>query len=551
MHSRGGSMITYFPQLYEDELLYSVFARYRMQSGSLTYRSTAEELFVNPKVRPDIEFINQLKPEAVELLCRDKSIEEVILKHTMACYYARFLSKEKRDEALKAVFRMEGSYSNLFSIPKIKSKRKKHLRYCPVCVKADRARYGESYWHRKHQIYGIDICYKHGCELIESPVLNSGKASPDFIPAESVIAESEIRYENEQQQKFASYVSECMDREIPLENNVEIGRFLNSRLCGTKYMSKRGRQRNITVLNQDFMKVFRNCSEGITELWQIEKVLNGSRKSPLEIYQLSYFLGIPVEDLTNPYMPEKLPERHFDEAVTILISEGKTINQISRELQVSTRTIRLVCEREGIRSKKTKEKSALEKEAFDEKLKLERKFWLETIKKYPNTSYTKLCQMPDNQAHLQWLRRNDKLWTDEHWPKRIAHRTRKQDWTLMDSETLPLVKEAIEKLNGKDGQRPRRVTIAAVNNMLGFPDKRMELLPKCKEAILSKKESSAEYWARELIWAIHSLLETDSPINYKKIRDLTNMRRKYIDECYPYVCKVENKKVLEVIDSIK
>lgn len=544
-------MITYFPQLYEDELLYSVFARYRMQSGSLTYRSIAEELFVNPRVKPDIEFINQLKPEAAKLLCRDNSIEKVILKHTMACYYARFLSKEKRDKALRAAFQMEGDYNNLFSIPKIKSKRKKHLRYCPVCVNADRERYGESYWHRKHQIYGIDTCYKHGCELIESPVLNSAKASPDFISAETAVLESEIRYKSEQEQKLAAYVSECMDREIPLENNVEIGRFLNSRLYGTKYMSKRGKQRNITLLYQDFMEVFRNCSEGITELWQIEKVLNGYRKSPLEIYQLSYFLRISVDDLTNPYMPEKLPERQFDEAVTILISEGKTINQISRELQVCSRTIRQVCEREGVRSKKAKEKSALEKEVFDKRLKQERHFWLETIKKYPDTSYTKLCQISDNQAHLQWLRRNDKLWTDEHWPKKIAHRTRRQDWALMDSKTLPLVKEAIEKLNGKDGQRPRRVTITSVNKMLGFPNKRMELLPKCKEEILSKRESLAEYWTRELTWAIYSLLETNSPINYKKIRDLTNMRRKYIEECYPYVCKMGNEKVLEILNSIK
>lgn len=85
-------MITYFPKIYEDELLYSVFARYGMQSGSLTYRSMAEELLTEPRASLSIEFINQLQPEVIKLLCRNLSFEEIILKHTMASYYARFLS---------------------------------------------------------------------------------------------------------------------------------------------------------------------------------------------------------------------------------------------------------------------------------------------------------------------------------------------------------------------------------------------------------------------------------------------------------------------------
>lgn len=541
-------MITYFPEIYEDELLYSVFARYSIQSGAYVYRCVAEELFVNPRVRPDMEFVNELKPEVVELLCRNHSFQELILQHTMIPYYVRFLCKEKRDKALSAAYQMEGDYNNLFSVPKIKSRKKRFLRYCPICVGMDREQHGETYWHRKHQIYGMDICPEHGCVLMESSVLNSGKASPDFISAEAVVKESEIIYGNRQQQQFASYVSEGLDREIPLENDVEIGKYLNTRLSGTKYVSKRGQQRNISLLFYDFKIIFGDCREGITELWQIEKVLSGYRRNPLEIYQLAYFIGIPAEDLASPEMPEKTSEQEFDGKVANLIREGKSINGISRELQVSSRTIRIVCERLSIKSNQTKEKSLSKTKAFDKRLKAEREFWLHAIEKYPNTSYTKLCQITGYQSHLQWLRRNDKEWTDKHWPQMTAHRTKRQDWDLMDRETLPLVKEAIKKLQGINGERPKKVTFFAVNKILGFPDKRMELLPKCKAEIEKNQESQEQYWARELEWAIRKLLEEGEPVNYKHIRNLTNMRRSYIDSCYPYISDIVIIRLLEKIN---
>jgi len=41
------------------------------------------------------------------------------------------------------------------------------MRVCPLCVKEDRERYGETYWHLSHQLQGIDVCHKHGCYLTD------------------------------------------------------------------------------------------------------------------------------------------------------------------------------------------------------------------------------------------------------------------------------------------------------------------------------------------------------------------------------------------------
>ncbi len=80
--------IAYFPEIYPDELIYSVLARYFVRTGYLAYTFCAEDIFQDKRVRPDIEFLNVMKPEALELLCRDMTVAELVEKHTMFPYYA-------------------------------------------------------------------------------------------------------------------------------------------------------------------------------------------------------------------------------------------------------------------------------------------------------------------------------------------------------------------------------------------------------------------------------------------------------------------------------
>ena len=96
-------MIIQFPSLLSDELLYSLLARYFMQSGYMRYTFVAEELFQNKTVRPDIEFINQLTPIALQMITKDMPIEQVIEKHTMFNYYGRFYSKNEIKKEQKGI----------------------------------------------------------------------------------------------------------------------------------------------------------------------------------------------------------------------------------------------------------------------------------------------------------------------------------------------------------------------------------------------------------------------------------------------------------------
>lgn len=47
-------MISCFPVIYPDELIYSLTARYFVKSGYMAYTFVAQDLFTSKTVRPDI-----------------------------------------------------------------------------------------------------------------------------------------------------------------------------------------------------------------------------------------------------------------------------------------------------------------------------------------------------------------------------------------------------------------------------------------------------------------------------------------------------------------
>ena len=101
--------------------------------------------------------VNEYKPEALDHITKGSDFETVIREHTMFPAYTRFLPKERRNAALHSLLICDGNYYNLIVNQNLR--RKRFLRYCPVCTREDRERLGETYWHREHQIIHVDICH--------------------------------------------------------------------------------------------------------------------------------------------------------------------------------------------------------------------------------------------------------------------------------------------------------------------------------------------------------------------------------------------------------
>ena len=471
-------MIEYFPNFYTDELVYSLLARVYVQGGYVAYRYCAEELFSKPLERPDIEFVNSLTAAASDSITRDMTMEQVVLNHTMFPYYARFLPLERRSKAFHAMVSMQGNYNNLLPMPKSKNGAERHLRYCPMCAAIDREQYGETYWHRTHQMQGVNICPIHFCYLVESDVLISGKASPSLTAADEVIPmETQVKLsDNSTERGIAGYVSEVFQTAMDLKSDVLVGDYLHGRMDGTKYKrSVRGEHRNIALFASEFAEYYKGLPDNwFTELWQIQKVFTNCRFGTYEVCMIAMFLDIPISDLAHMELPQKPQQQIFDEQIRAMHENGMKYPEIANRLGASYDTVKAIGE------KKHRQQKA------------------------------------DSRNH-----------------KKCG--AKPKDWMQIDENTLPLVKEAIDKLYGDGEDRPKKVTIAAVEKMLNLPSGRIHnYLPICRAEIQKYHESQEQYWAREVMWAVKKIQREGDVLNWKHIRDLTNMRRCDLTACAPY-----------------
>ena len=303
-------MIEVFPTPYLDELLYSVLSRYYVMSGYMRYIFAAEDLYTNKTVRPDIEFLNRFTNDAYNNITKNSTMENIIQKFTMFPLYARFLPLKRRKRALQALVNMQTNYRNELAIPKNKNGEAKYLRYCPMCAADDRNKYGETYWHRSHQIQGIQVCPHHGCYLINSDLIISGQSSPSLVTAEEAIPEHNLNYnnyyicENQLELQFAKYINDVFQSDVDMISDVAAGDFLHTRLEGTCYLSMRGEQRNMAMLHNNYNEFYRELPDAHAELWELQKVFTNDRHSTYDICLIAMFLGIEAENLVSMRLPE-------------------------------------------------------------------------------------------------------------------------------------------------------------------------------------------------------------------------------------------------------
>ena len=188
-------MIAYMPTIYPDELVYSWFCRYYVHSGCFSHKTALQELYCKKSDYLSKEFIGNLNHGAMEKINKIYPMDELVLNHTMFPQYARFIPLEKKKEALYRLGHEPCDVHHLFCVLP-RNEGEQYLKFCPMCAKEDRERYGETYCHRKHQIRNMSICVKHKCRLMESSVPAKSEQCFTFSPAENYISDGKVVVEN-------------------------------------------------------------------------------------------------------------------------------------------------------------------------------------------------------------------------------------------------------------------------------------------------------------------------------------------------------------------
>lgn len=469
-------MIGFIPELYPDELVYSVFARYYVYSGYSAYVDAAADLFSNKRTRPVPEFINAMNIGTKEILLRNISMEKLIEKHTMFPAYSRFIPLERRRNAFKALVQTEGNYMNLLYIPTGKQNMK-YLRWCPECVNQDRDKYGETYWHRLHQIAGMDICPVHHCRLQQSSVY-TGKDTPALISAEQEILEHNNTSEDvsEVEIRLSDYMAEVFMRPVDLMNEINCGLFLNTQIDEKKYYHSNSVMRKLELFYEDYKTYYSEYTGELMSIDTMRKILNGGVASMSYICQIALFEEVSVNDLLSANNIEDFRYRIF-------CNIAKKLGE-PEELVVRIGTAVL-----------------------------------------------------DEYASSYRIERQSGV--------------AKAKWDKVDEELFPDVKKAVEEIYGNNNERPHKVTIKAVCRKLALPDKRFDVLPKCKSEILKWSESQEHYWAREVLWAVEQIENRKQELCWRRIRELTNMRKDNFFSCMEEIKKLTDDTTYEHIRQLE
>lgn len=303
-------MIAYLPPIYPDELVYSWFCRYYIHSGSLTHKMALNDLFCKRSDSLNKEFIGNLNPEALERIEKVMPMQGLIVNHTMFPQYARFsIGKEQILNTL--INNATVDVHNIFTVLP-REDNDHYLKYCPMCVTEDRVQYGETYWHRIHQIRGMQVCTKHGCMLHSSNVSAISYNSFSFQPTEfNVDGDREVVMVDKEILNYSKYIVKVFDAPMGFDNKTPVCAILHKVLKKQGYL--KGSQRKVQQLSEDIRDFYSNFGlNNIASFNQVQRVLHGDLYEFSTVCQIAYFLGLSVDELLSAKLTkEEIAEGTF------------------------------------------------------------------------------------------------------------------------------------------------------------------------------------------------------------------------------------------------
>jgi Tn7-like transposition protein D/TniQ len=257
----------FFTDPLPDELLYSACARFSEQSRYPNALDALHDLFGNQKISAMVDFPNRLDKLISSLppghrYTADRFIEE----NTLFPFYAPFLHPE-RAQIVRNEMKVEGDnhIRARLGIAAARIPLPARLRYCPKCVIDDREKYKKTYWHRNHQITGVEVCFTHAVFLESSfiPWQGRGHASSRFHSAEEAVSNTSPRPTDLDNRKHSFFLSIARNaawllsqRELLLGSRVLRDRYYNL-LLKRGYAYYNGRIRTTELLNE-FIQFYSN-----------------------------------------------------------------------------------------------------------------------------------------------------------------------------------------------------------------------------------------------------------------------------------------------------
>lgn len=154
-----------YPNFYPEETITSFVVRQTLSSGYPSIKISQNLLWGNDNLQVNSSFPSLLPWISNQF---NLNMNDLIESQTSLNYFRPFLSKSKYNQIKDAFAKGNTDLIHKWlGITSNRIKEKEYLSYCPLCVNADIKEFGVAYWHRQHQLCGVQQCSIHGVDLID------------------------------------------------------------------------------------------------------------------------------------------------------------------------------------------------------------------------------------------------------------------------------------------------------------------------------------------------------------------------------------------------
>lgn len=543
----------FFPNPYKDEILYSVLARYCVQSGNFSLIKNFDDIFGSRNIIASVELPGNLDIIISNLPANSKySSEFFIYNNTLFPYVASFLP-EKRAREVKGLMK-EGQASLIYNKSGYISgsiNQNRSFRFCPECMREDFQNYGEMYWHRIHQITEVYVCPKHKLALVESKIDMRGNNRQSFIPAtpEVCYVGNTPTYSDDIFEKLmwiAEDVQSILDFEFAFQS-IESHKYLYMEELIKKNFANSNTMVHQKKLRKAILEFWGNETLQLLQCpiyeekecyWLNSLVRNNSISSqPIRNLILMRFLCIEPNKLLGNKIDisgNKNHKKKWEDKLKSLINKRISIRQMAIELNSTPKTIKKYIDKLGVEpywvdaGGRRYSMEYKDTQEFKDRLAKARKEWIQLQNEYPKLSRNNIKKL--NETLYTWLTRYDKEWLDSNSPNIRNYKL--IDWEKRDKELLPVVKKIIE--NMKCG-KPERISWTIIGGKLGncgLLFKNKDKLPGVKRYIETNIETLQEFQLRKIRWAIDELERENKSITKWNLIEKSGVKIRYIKNIY-------------------
>jgi transcriptional regulator with XRE-family HTH domain len=315
-------MIGSFPSPFEDELLYSILARFHKRSGNEAIKHTVKDLYGKVKCAV-VDFPCNISKLSEYIPLKNFDVMNIIQKHTLLPYYKPFVSVEDYERFVDI---MSSEYSNnkihmVLGLPANLVKNYNYLRYCESCCNDDIKLYRLPYWHRVHQLPGVIVCPFHKCSLIQSEVkFYERENRQEFLLLNRQGKNLNNMIISKYEQEFFEYISEqslFLLRDSLLLPTVEkVNEFIRGQLEQQKFLTFGGRIKFKTLIpyfreafpDETLKKIGLNLCELSEETWLHKILRQKGNFHPLKYLTVMFFFNrLSIKDITDYNIEKQLP----------------------------------------------------------------------------------------------------------------------------------------------------------------------------------------------------------------------------------------------------